>query len=90
MRYGSTSFLLSQEGILRIYRPNFAFFGKTISQFIRERRVLRAAELLRSVSTSVCDVATTCGFYDQSHFTHAFRRMMGCTPAQYRSMPRLV
>jgi AraC family transcriptional regulator len=65
------------------------FFGKTISQFIRERRVLRAAELLRSVSANVCDVAMTCGFYDQSHFTHAFRRMMGCTPAQYRSMLRL-
>jgi AraC family transcriptional regulator len=65
------------------------FFGKTISQFIRERRVLRAAELLRSGSGSVSEVAMICGFYDQSHFTHAFRRMMGRTPAQYRSMRRL-
>jgi AraC family transcriptional regulator len=65
------------------------FFGKTISQFIRERRVPRAAELLRSASGNVCDVAIMCGFYDQSHFTHAFRRMMGYTPAQYRSMLRL-
>ena len=65
------------------------FFGKTISQFIRERRVLRAAQLLRSESGNACDVAVKCGFYDQSHFTHAFHRMMGCTPIQYRSTQRL-
>jgi AraC family transcriptional regulator len=66
------------------------FFGKTISQFIRERRVLRAADMLRSGFANACEVAMMCGFYDQSHFTHAFRRMMGCTPAQYRSRRHLV
>ncbi len=65
------------------------FFGKTISQFIRERRLLRAAGLFHSVSGNVSEVAMMCGFYDQSHFTHAFRRMMGCTPTQYRLMRRL-
>src|SRR3974377_1689846 len=65
------------------------FFGKTISQFIRERRVLRAAELLLCCCGNACDVAMKWGFSDQSHFTHAFHRMMGCTPAQSRSMPRL-
>ncbi len=61
------------------------FFGKTISQFVRERRVLKAARLLRSIPGNVSEVAAACGFYDQSHFTHAFRRMMGCTPGEYRS-----
>jgi len=65
------------------------FFGKTISQFIRERRVLRAAGLFHSVAGNVGDVAMMCGFYDQSHFTHAFGQMMGCTPTQYRLMRRL-
>ena len=65
------------------------FFGKTISQFIRERRVLRAAGLFHSVSGNVSEVAMMCGFYDQSHFIHAFREMMGCTPTQYRLMRHL-
>jgi AraC family transcriptional regulator len=65
------------------------FFGKTISQFVRERRVLRAARLFHSAPGKVSEVAMMCGFYDQSHFTHAFGRMMGCTPTQYRLMRRL-
>jgi AraC-like DNA-binding protein len=25
-----------------------------------------------------------CGFYDQSHFIHTFRRFIGVTPGMYR------
>jgi AraC family transcriptional regulator len=60
-------------------------FGKSLSQFVRERRLLRAAELMSCDGLPLAEVALQCGFYDQSHFTHAFRRLMGDSPAEYRS-----
>jgi AraC family transcriptional regulator len=66
------------------------FFGKTMAQFVRERRVIRAAEMLRHSEYSIADVSLNCGFYDQSHFTNVFRHHLGCTPAHYRAnSPRL-
>ena len=34
---------------------------------------------------SLADIALACGFADQSHFSHAFRRACGSTPREYRS-----
>jgi len=59
-------------------------FGKTLVQFVRERRIVRAMELLRCSELSVADISLKCGFFDQSHFTHVFRRQLQRTPAQYR------
>lgn len=61
------------------------FYGKTLVQFVRERRVLRGAEMLRGSATSITNVSLHCGFYDQSHFTNVFRQVLGCTPACYRA-----
>ena len=41
--------------------------------------------LLHDPRIALAEVAADCGFVDQSHFTHAFRRMHRCTPAQYRA-----
>ena len=34
------------------------------------------------------DVAQASGFYDHSHFSHAFRRLTGVAPAVYREQHR--
>lgn len=70
---------------VHISRAFHQHFGRTISAFVRERRVLRAAVLLRRTSRPLSDIALECGFYDQSHFTNTFRRYMGRTPSSYRS-----
>jgi AraC family transcriptional regulator len=61
------------------------YYGKTLVQFVRERRVLRARDMLLLSDHSIADISIACGFYDQSHFTNAFRRELGCTPAQFRA-----
>jgi AraC-like DNA-binding protein len=60
-------------------------FGKSMSAFIRERRLLWAAELIKRDRMALAEVALQCGFCDQSHFTNAFRKLMGISPAQYRA-----
>lgn len=49
-----------------------------------EDRVRRAEALLRDPQIPIADVATQCGFADQSHLTRLFKRLRGITPARWR------
>jgi len=64
-------------------------FGKSITQFVRERRLLRAATLLQSGREPLAQIALRCGFCDQSHLTNVFRRYAGTTPARMRQRMRI-
>ena len=59
-------------------------YGLPVHAWLRQRRMERAAELLRSSSLSVLGVAQSVGYSSASQFTAAFRRHYGVTPAQYR------
>jgi len=52
------------------------------------RRIERAQDMLRKRSTAISDLAFTLGFASQSHFTEAFRRRTGMSPARWRSLRR--
>jgi AraC family transcriptional regulator len=58
--------------------------GLTPHQYLLKSRVDQAAQLLRSSQLPIADVAQQVGFYDQSRFTHVFRRWMGVTPKHYQ------
>jgi len=59
-------------------------FGVGPQTFLVKTRVQAACEALRQGRDSIADIATDCGFYDQSSFTSHFRRHMGVTPRRYR------
>ena len=59
-------------------------YGLPVHAWLRQRRMERAAELLRGSSLSVLGVAQSVGYGSASQFTAAFRRQYGVTPAQYR------
>ena len=61
------------------------FFGLTPSQFIARARISAASRLLRETDNSVADIALSCGFYDHSAFSRAFRKVTGTTPTQRRT-----
>jgi AraC family transcriptional regulator len=52
--------------------------------YILYRRILRAQHLLLDPAESIVDVALRLGFSSQAHFTEAFRRAVGETPARWR------
>jgi hypothetical protein len=64
--------------ILLIAYPNRSFCYRFL--LIKENR-----QLLRDPRTSVLEASVRTGFVDQSHFTKAFRRLVGATPTLFRS-----
>lgn len=60
-------------------------FGCTVGERIRDLRVRHAARELSETADPLSDIALRAGFYDQSHFTNVFRRILGVTPSAYRS-----
>jgi AraC-like DNA-binding protein len=59
-------------------------FGMTVGDYILRLRLLMARRRLRGTTDAVGRIATECGFYDQAHFTRAFKRHTGQTPLEYR------
>ena len=57
--------------------------GKTITQYLRQLRMERAAELLRAGEFNVTEVALEVGYNSLSHFSAAFHEMFGCCPGLY-------
>jgi AraC family transcriptional regulator len=53
-------------------------------QYIIKCRVERARELLRCDDLSLAQIASRVGFYDQSHLTRHFKRLIGITPSDFR------
>ena len=53
-------------------------------QWLLQRRIDRAMTLLRETSLPLAEIATACGFSDQSHFTRIFNRIVGATPGTWR------
>ncbi|MDR3613551.1 MAG: AraC family transcriptional regulator [Candidatus Obscuribacterales bacterium] len=58
--------------------------GQTPRQYIINRRIETAKHLLRRAELSIDEIAKRTGFVDQSHFTKAFRKHFGLTPAACR------
>ncbi|MBI5387972.1 MAG: helix-turn-helix transcriptional regulator [Verrucomicrobia bacterium] len=57
--------------------------GLTIPQYLRQIRMERAAEMLKSGQFNVTEAALEVGYSSLSHFSHAFRETMGCCPGLY-------
>jgi len=56
----------------------------TVGEMIRRRRVEHACHLLAHSELTLAEIALTCGFSDQSHFSLMFKRHMGLTPSRFR------
>ena len=59
-------------------------FGETPAKYAMRLRLNRARALLEETDDTVASIATDVGFYDQSHFVKAFRRIYRTSPDAYR------
>ena len=66
----------------RAYRR---LFGRSVGEDARAVRLGAAARLLSAGRQPIADIAAQCGYFDQAHFTRAFKAAYGVTPGAYRT-----
>lgn len=72
------------------YNPSYfsrkfkSYFGKNLSSYVREKRLLSAVRLLCDTDRPSTEIAAECGFSDKTQFYKLFKSEFGCTPSEYR------
>ncbi len=61
-----------------------AAFHTTPHQFILDRRIAHAKDLLLTTAQSITEISLATGFSTHSHFTTTFRKRVGLPPTDYR------
>ncbi|MBV9947301.1 MAG: helix-turn-helix transcriptional regulator [Myxococcales bacterium] len=59
-------------------------FGVPPHQYVLARRIERAKTMLREGRQSIAEIALSCGFANQSHFSACFKARSGVTPNTFR------
>lgn len=69
----------------RLTRGFTSLFGLPPLQYHRRHCLERAADLLIDTDWTVERIGSEVGYAAASNFVYAFRRRLGCTPAEYRN-----
>jgi len=76
---------LSPFHFIRVFREAF---GQTPHQYVRDRRLTRAKELLITTPQPITEICDQIGFQSLGSFSSLFRRLTGETPAEFRAKRR--
>lgn len=60
-------------------------YGCSVGTYLRQLRIEFACRKISTSNAPLAEVALAAGFAHQSQFSRTFKRVMGLTPAQYRS-----
>ena len=61
-------------------------YGITVFDWLREQRMMAAAEMLRFTSNTIQQIADKSGYPDSNNFSTAFKRTFHLSPLQYRKV----
>ena len=78
----------TRMSVSQLQREFSRHFGITPVRYIREVRIGVARHLLETSDKKMSQIAASCGFYDQSHFSRQFKSSTGTTPLRYRQRDR--
>jgi two-component system response regulator YesN len=60
--------------------------GKTFTEYITEKRIQYVCTLLKHSEQNINEIAEQAGFKDYFYFSRVFRKIMKCTPTEYRNL----
>ena len=66
------------------FRTFLRMMGKTPFEYLMEKRLSHAAQLLINTNLPLSTVAKEGGFYDEFHLSKCFKKAHGKTPSEYR------
>ena len=72
---------LSPPYLSRIFKEET---GSTFQEYVSAVRIEKAKQLILQGELRLSDIALMVGYEDQSYFTRVFRRVVGCSPSQFR------
>ena len=75
---------LSEYHFARMFRQSV---GLAPHQYVMQRRMDRAQQMVRYTTHSLTEIALCCGFSSASHFSNRFKAVNGVTPSQLRAGP---
>jgi signal transduction histidine kinase/ligand-binding sensor domain-containing protein/AraC-like DNA-binding protein/CheY-like chemotaxis protein len=80
--------LATELGLSRtqFWRKTKSILGKTPSILLRDLRLNKASEMIKSGKYRVSDVAYHVGFSDPRYFTRSFTKQFGISPSEYYEM----
>lgn len=81
----SSRIFVSPSNLSRVFK---AHCGQLFSEYLRDVRLNRAAELIRETDMRVEKIVTECGFKDVSAFYRNFRETFGMTPQIYKQIEK--
>lgn len=82
----TSDFVAEKMGMSRVhmYRKLKELTNQSCSNYIRNIRLAKAAEILCQGNVPVTDVAATVGFKTMSYFSTSFRALYGVSPSEYK------
>ena len=83
---------LTVEEVADACKLNRSYFSKLFKEsmgcppqeFLIRLRLSKAADLMRSTKTAIGDIAASCGYPNQLHFSRAFTKRYGVSPREWR------
>jgi signal transduction histidine kinase/DNA-binding response OmpR family regulator len=70
---------------MQLHRKLKALTNFSASEFIRDIRLQRAADLLTNKDLNINEIAYSCGFNSPSYFTQCFSQKFGASPSRHSS-----
>ncbi len=59
-------------------------YGITPYEYLNQRRILTAKQLLQNSTLSIEEIATKTGFSDHNYFSKYFKKKVGLSPSKFR------
>lgn len=63
---------------------------KSVAEYIKLRRMAKAADILTHTDKRIIDIAMDLGFATHEHFTRTFKNAFGMPPEEYRRNPQML